>query len=77
MKAKKSHGAVFGFGGEIWREVRFTTDYKKLTDVMIAPSQYDPRWVPLFTSEHLINSFLQHLKGYCFERSPFKISFTI
>ena len=43
MNAKKSHGAIFGFGGEIWREVRFTTDYKKLTDIMIPPSQYDPR----------------------------------
>ena len=38
MKAKKSNAALIGFGKDICREVRFTSDYKKLTDAMIPPS---------------------------------------
>ena len=63
MKAKKSHGAIIGFGADIVREVRFTTNYKKLTDAMIPPSHFSSRWVPRFRSEHFINSFCQPLKG--------------
>ena len=75
MNAKKSHGAIVGFGKDVVRKVRFTTDYKKLSDAMKPPSNFSSRWVPLFTSEHFTNSFRQPLKSLCFARSPSKFSF--